>query len=231
MRKHNNTEITMHFSHQHIGNGSKFSKMAIVTVLHIAVGAALIHNMNRVHPVSEADPGPLLVEPVQETPVKPPDPPKPFEQQILPPPTLTIPKVEVDVMPPPNPVLSATVVDKPVPQVIDPVRQVVTDTPPVPARPASTGIRSAVLADAAGCVKPDYPARAARIGETGTVSLALLVGVDGRVSDARVEKSSGSRDLDRAAVSALSMCKFKPATNGGVAEPAWAQIAYVWTLD
>jgi protein TonB len=46
-----------------------------------------------------------------------------------------------------------------------------------------------------------------------------------------VQKSSGSHDLDRAAVSALSLCKFKPAMNGGVAEPAWGQIAYVWTLE
>ena len=92
-------------------------------------------------------------------------------------------------------------------------------------------MRSAVLADANGCAKPDYPVRAARNGETGTVTLALMVGTDGRVQDARIQSSSGSRDLDRAALNALSLCQFKPAMNNGVAEAGWAQIAYVWTLD
>jgi protein TonB len=46
-----------------------------------------------------------------------------------------------------------------------------------------------------------------------------------------VQKASGSRELDRAAVNALSLCRFKPATNGAAAEAGWAQIAYVWSLD
>ena len=32
-------------------------------------------------------------------------------------------------------------------------------------------------------------------------------------------------------MSALSLCQFKPATNNGVPEAGWGQIAYVWTLD
>ena len=68
-------------------------------------------------------------------------------------------------------------------------------------------------------------------GDTGTVTLALLVGADGRVQDARIESSSGSRDLDRAAVNALSTCTFQPAMHGGVAEAGWAKLAYVWTLE
>jgi protein TonB len=51
------------------------------------------------------------------------------------------------------------------------------------------------------------------------------------VAGSRVQISSGSRELDKAAVAALSMCKFKPATNAGVAEQAWARIAYVRKLD
>jgi protein TonB len=88
-----------------------------------------------------------------------------------------------------------------------------------------------VLADASGCAKPEYPLSAARNGETGTVTLALLVGTDGRVTGSRVQKSSGSRDLDRAAVNALSLCQFKPAMHDGLPEAGWAQIAYVWSLE
>ena len=110
-----------------------------------------------------------------------------------------------------------------------------TEAPPGPApttNSSNTGaMRSAVLADADGCAKPAYPTSAARNGETGTVTLALMVGADGRVKDSRIQGSSGSRVLDRAAVSALSLCQFKPAMNNGQAEAGWAQIAYVWTLD
>jgi protein TonB len=88
-----------------------------------------------------------------------------------------------------------------------------------------------VLADANSCALPDYPASAARLGETGTTTLALLVGLDGRVSSARIEHGSGSRVLDRAALNALSLCRFKPATSNGVPEAGWAQLAYVWKLD
>ena len=34
------------------------------------------------------------------------------------------------------------------------------------------------------CARPDYPASAARAGESGTVSLALLIGANGKVADA-----------------------------------------------
>jgi protein TonB len=54
---------------------------------------------------------------------------------------------------------------------------------------------------------------------------------DGRVSSSRIEQSSGSRDLDRAAINVLTLCRFKPATNNGVAEAGWARLAFVWKLD
>lgn len=224
----------MHFSQQHIGASNKFTKLAVVTALHLIVGAALIHNMNRVPSFSTTDSGPVEVVNVEDTFKEPPPPepdPEPFKTTTADP-TIEIPKIiPIDIATPSEDVIIAKVVDKVAPPVIAPPARVVDPVaPPAVVRPAAEK-RTAVLADASACVKPDYPARAARDGATGTVNLALLVGVDGKVSDARVDKSSGSRDLDKAAVAALSLCKFKPATVGGVAEPAWAQIAYVWTLD
>ena len=218
----------MHFS-QHATN--KFTKMAIVTALHVLVGGALIHSMNRVPSFTVTEAGPIEVTPVIEQPVEPPPEPQKFEPTPVRP-TIFIPKPIVVATEPQKDTIAAEVIDKviPPPATIQPSRPAETVTPPAATRPAAEK-RTAVLADASACVKPDYPARAARDGATGTVNLALLVGVDGRVTDARVDKSSGSRDLDKAAVAALSLCKFKPATVGGVPEPAWAQIAYVWTLD
>jgi periplasmic protein TonB len=42
----------------------------------------------------------------------------------------------------------------------------------------------------------DYPEAAARIGAQGTVTMRFTVGVDGRVTDCVVTRSSGNRDLD-----------------------------------
>ena len=71
----------------------------------------------------------------------------------------------------------------------------------------------------------------ARNGDAGTVGLALLIAPDGHVADSKVTSTSGFRELDRAAMAALSLCKFKPATTNGVPESAWGKIAYVWTLE
>lgn len=89
--------------------------------------------------------------------------------------------------------------------------------------------RTAVIADARSCVAPPYPINAYRNGQAGTVLLALLVASDGRVVESKVQKSSGSSELDRAARNALSLCKFKPAE--GQTEPTWANLSYVWSID
>jgi protein TonB len=49
--------------------------------------------------------------------------------------------------------------------------------------------------------------------------------------DSKVEKSSGSRALDKAAIQGLSLCKFKPGSLDGVPEKSWAKLQYVWTLN
>ena len=77
----------------------------------------------------------------------------------------------------------------------------------------------------------DYPPSSMRNEETGTVTLSFLIGVDGRVADSKIVKSSGFRDLDKAAVSGISRCRFKPGMVDGKPEQAWMQMQYVWTLD
>lgn len=94
---------------------------------------------------------------------------------------------------------------------------------------ASRAPRTAVIADARSCVAPPYPINAYRNGQAGTVLLALLVASDGRVVESKVQKSSGSSELDKAARNALSLCKFKPAE--GQTEPTWANLSYVWSID
>ena len=205
------------------------AKFVLVAALHVALGAVFIHSINtkKISLSSLPEQVLVMIEPEHPTP-PPPEPPKPMRQ--LAPPDVVVPKVEVDVAPPPvpNPIQATTVAEpSPFPAMpSDPV-------PDAPATPSANPgqLRTAVFADANGCALPDYPAAAARRGDTGTTTLALLVGADGRVSSSRIEQSSGSRDLDRAAVNALTLCKFKPATNNGVAQAGWAKLAFVWKLD
>lgn len=221
----------MHFSHIHPDSGSKAGKFALVAGLHALIAVGVVNMMNNKVISLLSLPKDLTVFMTPEPVAPPPPPPEP--PTVTPrvaPPDVVVPKVEVEVPPPvENPVRATTEVAP----VQEPAQPAQSEAPAQPSTPSSNpgAMRSAVLADANGCAKPTYPVSAARNGDTGTVTLALLVGIDGRVTSSRVQKSSGSRDLDRAAVNALSLCQFKPAMNNGTPEAGWAQIAYVWSLE
>jgi periplasmic protein TonB len=172
-------------------------------------------------------------------------PPPPKEKEPEPPQTSDqLPKLNsqpiIEAILPPNPDIET--VKGSDPMRIPPVEGDQPILPPVNPRLSNNGggtdhnelkasVRTAAEVNANACDKPDYPANSARMGETGTVTLSMLIGVDGRVIDANVEKSSGSRALDRAAKDGLSLCKFKPGTIDGVPQQSWTKIQYQWTLD
>lgn len=85
--------------------------------------------------------------------------------------------------------------------------------------------------DAKSCTPPVYPKASLMNEETGTVVLGFLVSTDGKVSESKVEKSSGFKGLDKAALNALSLCKFKPGTKDGKPEQAWTKVNFDWKLD
>lgn len=72
---------------------------------------------------------------------------------------------------------------------------------------------------------PDYPRRALRRGESGSVTIRAQIGADGVPLSVSVASSSGSRALDRAAVAAVRRWRFHPAmrngrpTTGGIVVP------------
>ena len=71
---------------------------------------------------------------------------------------------------------------------------------------------------------PAYPASAKRLGEAGTVTLRVLVNPHGRAESVEVERSSGYRRLDRAALDAVRKWKFVPAKQGDQAIAAWVLV-------
>ena len=96
---------------------------------------------------------------------------------------------------------------------------------------APTPTRTAAGVNVSQCEKPEYPSASRRLEEEGTVALRFLVGVDGKVIQSEVEKSSGFKRLDEAARAGLSKCQFRPALVDGKPEQAWASMKYTWRLE
>jgi protein TonB len=83
--------------------------------------------------------------------------------------------------------------------------------------------------DAKTC-KPEYPKASLMNEEEGAVSLSFLVSADGHVVESKIDKTSGFKNLDKAAVKSLSACKFKPGTKDGAPAQTWTKVDYVWKL-
>lgn len=83
--------------------------------------------------------------------------------------------------------------------------------------------------DAKNC-KAEYPKTSLMNEEQGAVTMSFLVSQDGKVVESKVEKSSGFKNLDKAAIKAISACKFKPGTKDGAVAQTWTKVDYVWSL-
>ncbi|MFP5391062.1 MAG: energy transducer TonB [Gammaproteobacteria bacterium] len=84
--------------------------------------------------------------------------------------------------------------------------------------------------EAAKC-KAEYPKASLMNEEQGTVTMSFLVNPDGTVADSKLEKTSGFKNLDKAAIKAISACKFKPGTKDGAPAQTWTKVDYAWKLD
>jgi protein TonB len=219
-------ETAMNATSSYQNGGNKITKIAIVTLLHAGVALALLQMRIVVpHEKPQAIDVSVFKEPVH----------------IEPTPTSSVEKLPTLVPPvfvPPTIITEST----PTPPVIrgetrtlttgDPGPVIRGETPPAVPPPVIPAAKPVFQAATAGnCAIPNYPAASARNGDTGTVGLALLIAPDGHVADSKITSTSGFRELDRAAVAALSMCKFKPASTNGVPEAAWGKIAYIWSLE
>ncbi len=79
---------------------------------------------------------------------------------------------------------------------------------------------------------PRYPREEARAGVQGRVMLRILVGIDGRPLEVTIDKSSGSRSLDREARDhVLKTWRFKPAMRGGHAVQAYGLVPIDFTMQ
>ncbi|MBI3729436.1 MAG: TonB family protein [Burkholderiales bacterium] len=209
----------------------RMSRLGIVALLHVALLAALLNSMKI--KISPPHSDPVIVEfdqpkakPLEPEPKFKPDLPLPKD----PPPY--IPEVEVAVKNPVNdsPISKVNPVPDKGEKISDPGGN--GDGPLLIATgPTKAPVHIAAVVDMSRCEKPVYPASSIRNTETGTVTLAMLIGADGRVLETKTEGSSGYRNLDKAASQALSLCRFTPGTIDGVAQQSWTKVQYVWKID
>jgi protein TonB len=217
----------MNFTHNEKNTGKNFTGITVVVLLHLLVAYGIVTGLGKRLISKMAEPVETkIIEEVKPPPPKElPPPPPPPEMKAPPPPF--IPPVEVNVQqpPPPSPIASSTAVK--------PATNELIKAPPAaaPSTAPAHSVRTPAVVDFGTCAKPEWPKSSLRNEETGTVTLSFLIGADGHVTDSKLVKSSGFRELDKAAVAGISKCKFKPATVDGKPEPGWQQMQYVWTLE
>jgi protein TonB len=107
--------------------------------------------------------------------------------------------------------------------------------PPAPPQPQPRVAAVAAITSVNDC-KPDYPAAALKEEATGTTKIRFTIDASGKMTGAEVLKSAGAsrahKALDRAAVSGLGECKFRPGRDeNGKAVGAFADVEYVWKLE
>jgi protein TonB len=214
----------MDFSHNHQENPTKnLTGLTVVVLFHILLAWVLLTNTgkalrNKILPPPETKiiEAPKLPPPPPPKEIEPPKPVIPPKEVWIPPPEVNIqteaPKesiqVKTAVAPDGNKALVIAKVDAP---------KVVTQ---------------AVVDSSASCAQPEYPSSSVRNEEEGTVTVAFMVGLDGGITESKIEKSSGFPALDKATRAAYSLCKFKPAVGSdGKPIASWAKIKYVWKLE
>ncbi|MEF7612380.1 energy transducer TonB [Aquincola sp. MAHUQ-54] len=212
--------------------------IGIVVVMHVLLGWALVSGLAR--KVVEVIKAPIETKIIEEAKAPPPPPENlPPPPKLAPPPPSFVPPPEITVAPPPTPAPAITVtpvVPPPAPPVAiaPPPAPAAPPAPPVPvARPTGTPARI----DVSTCEKPDYPRAALRAEATGTTRIRFTIDAGGKVAKSEIDRASGPtrehRQLDAAAVEALSKCAFRPGTDpeGRPVGGAIATVEYVWKVE
>lgn len=222
-------------------SAKKLTGIGVVVFLHILVGLVLMAGMAKdiIKPTEQPvelmiiqDIKPPEPEPPKETP---PEPPKIVEKVAQVPEVKPVEKVVPVQKTLPTPTQPTTVA-VPTPVAASPSPSPVAAPAPVVAAapapaPPPAGVTRGISQGEAGCKRPDYPRDALMNEEQGEVLISVYVNTTGKVQDAKVKKSSGSRALDRAASKAFSLCTFKPAMKNGEPQESWYDIPYEFVLD
>jgi periplasmic protein TonB len=196
----------------------RIAAIACVVILHVLLIGAILRPVPPEQ--KEYVPGDTLAPPVWIEVSPPPPRPKVLE------PVKTLP---VQTQPIPTPPKEAPV--SPPTEAVEPNLLAMTDTPSdapglqsnfVEPTPALGGPPVQAALRLLQAPPPPYPRKEQINHVEGTVTFRVLVGADGKASDIELVKSSGSKALDRAALSHIKRkWRFQPASTDGDARAAW----------
>jgi len=189
----------------------RITGIAVVVLFHVVIIYLLLNNLghNPLEIVTQQIDAKIIEEEAPPAEEAPPPPPPDF----VPPPPDFVPPPDIEFTadaPPPANANAITVSKKPVEEVKT-----------TGARPPKKGLS-----------RPAYPAASTRLGEEGSVSLALYLDETGKVREAKVDASSGFERLDEAAVKhAVRAWKFEPCMKGTQPVACWHRIKFRFKLD
>jgi len=158
----------------------------------------------------------LIQHEEEEKPKEPPPPPPDFK-----PPPVSTPLVDLPIVqgpPPPAAIVRPAEPPK--------------EAPKPAAPPPITPVRVAKGVNLGDLCEPYYPSASRRLSEEGSVVLLVYVGPNGRVSETKVETSSGIQRLDEAAEKCVkAQGKFEPQRVGNDAVGSWQRMKWTWRLS
>jgi periplasmic protein TonB len=158
----------------------------------------------------------LIQHEEEEKPKEPPPPPPDFK-----PPPVQTPLVDLPIVAGPPP-----------PAAIVRPAEPVKEAPAKAAPPPITPVRVAKGVNLGDLCEPYYPSASRRLSEEGSVVLLVYVGPNGRVSETKVETSSGIARLDEAAEKCVkAQGKFEPQKVGSEAVGSWQRMKWTWRLS
>jgi periplasmic protein TonB len=210
---------------------TKLTGGAAAIAIEASLIAAVMFGLTASYVTSEPKTIGIIDIPLPKT--TPPEPPvasKPLEDIDV---EFAAPPIDIDVPRPDDPILTAKPLDLDRPVEKPVILVTLPEAPPTvePVKPAA--IRQAAGFDRRflAAMQPDYPTAARRLEFEGRVELRVLIGIDGRVKQAELRKTSGHPVLDEAAMAhALKKWRFKPATEDGVPVESWTVVPITFEL-
>jgi protein TonB len=180
----------------------------VLVLLHVGLLWGLANGLSR--KVVEMLAPPIEVENIEDVRKEEKEPPPPPPKMDIPPPFVPAPDIAIEA-----PVQTQAIVV---------TRQ---EAPPPPPPAARTQPRQDPRRP---FTRPEYPPTSRRLGEEGTVVLLLLVTEDGRIADAKIDKTSGFPRLDEAAVRESKRWRAIPSKEGDKPVAAWGRFAITFRL-
>jgi len=223
------SERDMYYATKRNNTQTRVIGIAGVAIALSGAGYAIANGFGLIEAKAPVESEVVIIEEAEEVKDEPPPPPPVDVDLPPPPPQVILPDFVFDT-PPPQENAVQQVISTPTPRPAPPAPPAVK-----PAPPAAPSIRTQPNVKTRRFKEPEYPSASRRAGEEGETRLSVCVDAEGRTSNAKVLRSSGSTRLDEAAMKSLSNNRVDPAIGSdgkpiAMCNPPW-EITWVWRLE